>query len=693
MLFDFSLGKKYEGFKHIRNHRKLYKPVVTSKLQHKMNAKLLTFIFATLFLVSLVSAGDLSVSATTIEVPSTVDYNEGSFDIIFNLTNTGNASNFTLDKTVDSNPTEYAADATLPGLTNIGADATTTITVPITFSEVEESGTIAGKITITNDDVSEDSAEVSFSVPVSYSPAIAITALDEGLIVDNSVKVKLENTGNVDLTNVTLSISDIDATITPGNPLSLLVGSDNEVTITFLEEDLDDYDFTTDFTVKVTSAEADDQTAKITYEKGLCDSDNCDVEDEYTDEDDKTYELEIKDLDFRIVEGFGPEDTEWYLFDEIEATLNLKNTGNEDIDDIVVEWGLYNKETGDWIIDLDEEDEFDLEERESKDVTIRFTLDADDFDEEMDSDDFIFVIKAYSDDKDIGEENLCVEETEDVKIILDDDFVIVTNIEMTDLTPCGETVEVTAEVWNIGNDDFDDDLYVFVTNEELGLHEKILIEDGINALDREKIEFIVSIPEDAKEKIYGIKFEVADEDEDVLETKDDKLSSINVLLEVKGSCIVPSTLDVTAVLDSEAVAGKEFSVTATLMNTGDIEKTYQVVLANYDSWAELIDVSADEVILAAGESQDIVITFKADKDVSGDREFTLQTIYDGTIEEQRVSIPIEPKTGFLTGKLSLGNFDLEDNTLIWVLGVAIVILVILIIVVAIRLARNSDDEE
>src|SRR3989339_150394 len=77
--------------------------------------------------------------------------------------------------------------------------------------------------------------------------------------------------------------------------------------------------------------------------------------------------LKIKIDDIKV-NGFG-EDTEWLPMDEIEVEVQIENNGNDDIRDIKLSWGLYNKATDEWYIDGDES-KFKLKDQD--DVSVYF---------------------------------------------------------------------------------------------------------------------------------------------------------------------------------------------------------------------------------------------------------------------------------------------------------------------------------
>ena len=71
--------------------------------------------------------------------------------------------------------------------------------------------------------------------------------------------------------------------------------------------------------------------------------------------------VKIKDITNK---GIGQED-EWYPYGVLEVDVEVENDGNEDIQDISLEWGVYDSD-GEWIVDPVEEDEFNDANKEIK---------------------------------------------------------------------------------------------------------------------------------------------------------------------------------------------------------------------------------------------------------------------------------------------------------------------------------------
>lgn len=387
-------------------------------------------------------------------------------------------------------------------------------------------------------------------------------------------------------------------------------------------------------------------------------------------------------------EGFGDRD-EWYLTDEIKVDLRIENTG-EDLDDVVVEWGLYNKDTGDFAIE-EEESDFNLDEDEEEDLELIFNLDPDDFDEGDSENDYVFYVKAYSDDS--GESVQCISEKEEITIKRDKHFTIVDNINLiSETVPCGVILEGEFEVWNIGDSD-EEDVLLLIHNSELGINEQIQVGD-LDILEDSRITFSFKIPEDATEKTHILRFDVFDEDGDIFENDNNDESKFSKIFKVEGNCKGSTTDDgadvlITAELDSEtpeAIPGKQVIIKATLRNTGDAETSYLISVFGNSAWSSLNSINPQTVTLESGESKDVNIILDIDPDAEGNKGFTIRASYGDELKEQKVALSISEGTGAVSGQAISDH--LKRNWFIYVIVVINVILIIAIIAVIRRMVSS-----
>ncbi len=398
--------------------------------------------------------------------------------------------------------------------------------------------------------------------------------------------------------------------------------------------------------------------------------------------------LDLKIRDISVESGFG-DDYEWFPLDEIEIEIDIENNGPEDIDDIVVEWGLYNLETGEWVID-DEENDFNLKDGDEKTLFIRFKLD--DVDEFENNGNYEFFVWATGEDDEFDGNDTCVSTTaskdkEDIKMADESDFVVLDNIEYPETAQCGANVQITAEVWNIGEDE-QDDVFVLIENSELGISEQVFIGD-IDEFDDSgtPLSFNFQIPLDAEEKLYTISLTVYDEDNDVYENDFDDKSRFIVHIRVAGNCAVSEPVSVSANLESGGKAGGELVILVTTTNIGENTADYRINIIEYLDWASSVNANPETFTLDAGESKESILIFDVLSDVSGEKSFDIE-VYSGNklVATQPVSVTVEASgISHLTGGLIS-----EDNWYLWGIGLFNVILILVIIFVAVRIARKRE---
>jgi len=192
-------------------------------------------------------------------------------------------------------------------------------------------------------------------------------------------------------------------------------------------------------------------------------------------------DLKINDLKFENEGDFG-EDDEWLPFEKIEVSFELENDAGEDIEDISIDWAIYDSDGNEFMsgdVDEDEGDyDEDLDKSDEMGITFKFILDEDI--DELEDGKYIFVISASGEVQDDDEYDTCTSESEEIDIIITDDLIVLGDIEMQETASCGETIILTADLWNIG-DSKQKDVVVRVYSSFLNL-EKI-IETNVKKLE------------------------------------------------------------------------------------------------------------------------------------------------------------------------------------------------------------------
>jgi uncharacterized membrane protein len=428
-------------------------------------------------------------------------------------------------------------------------------------------------------------------------------------------------------------------------------------------------DFKESFSGDLVITDLSDSSETATVTVRISKSNFCD----YSNEGD----LSVKIDDVKN-KGVGEDDT-WYPFDEIEVEVEVENEGNEDIEDVSVEWGLYDKDNDQWIIEVDEEDEFDIDEDDTEVVTFSFVLD-DDLDVDLDdleAGDYVIYVRATGEIKD-EDTMTCASDSEEAEMVIEDDYVILNDLKITGTTFCGSIVQLTADVWNIGEDD-QEDITINIYNKDLGINEDVLVGD-IDSFEDKTLNFEFEIPKGIEEQKYGLTLSVYDDDGDIYENSEDEESEFTILVDVSGNCELIPEARVLASLESGGKAGGEMKIRATLTNEGSELETFTIQASDYASWAELVEIVPDAVTLGPGQARDIILTFNVNEDAGDTETFSI------LVEDTRGGV----KTQLIEASIEKGLFSgmFQGSGLIWTVAILNVILILIIIIIAIRVARR-----
>lgn len=391
-------------------------------------------------------------------------------------------------------------------------------------------------------------------------------------------------------------------------------------------------------------------------------------------------DLKVSIENYDVIEGFG-KDEEWFPFDTIEIEVEVENRNSQDdIDNIELSWGLYDKDADRWYID-DSENDFDLKDDDKE--TITFTFQLDDDIEDLDGGDFVLYVWANGDLQDDDDTSVCASDSQNIDIIIENDFVILDDIQITGTASCGSNLQVTADVWNIG-DDRQKDVMILISEGLLGISEKIDIGE-IDEFDSENLDKIIKIPSDAKPGIYYIEFRVYDDDKIYENDFDDDESLFKYQITVEGSCsgeVSEDSVLVIANLESGGQAGKQMVIKATITNLGDNIETYSLNAAGYAEWAATYNVAPTTLVLEGGASEDVMFTFDVLKGVSGDQLFNIEVMSGNKVVlQQPVSVTVTSGGANLSGLFG-------DSWYLWLIGALNIILVVIIIVVAVKVAKK-----
>jgi len=436
-------------------------------------------------------------------------------------------------------------------------------------------------------------------------------------------------------------------------------------------------------TVKNAANLSDNQTIPINIEKSFCDSGNLGTN------------LSISSVDISN-DGEGDEDT-WDPLDDIQIDVTVDNNNPTDGDriDTNVEVGLYDS-SGEELLNLDRVKLGKITANNDKSTTFTFKVPSD-----LDDGSYRLYIKAY---KSGSESGLCTSkfESSDFRVISierysEEDRQVMFDEVSFDNNPveCGQEVILKAKVANVGDSD-QEKVKVSLYNKELGIDSYQVLSNLKQDTTAKQIEFTFSIPQNITEKTYKLELKsLYDFNDDHPATEDDAYDqsseSLIESLQVQGGCapvITPAAAtQITATLSSDAIAGQDLTILASIKNAGTQTQTYTLLVSGIENFATLVNIAPQTVTLEPGRAQDVVITLKANADAEGDYTFSIKALSGGNVKEQPVSVTIQAKSTPFAGFSSLFS-NIQGNWLIWVIVLVNVVLIILIIIIAVRIARK-----
>ncbi len=484
----------------------------------------------------------------------------------------------------------------------------------------------------------------------------------------NSVDITIDSNKNETIHfNSISSITEDGRTITFSTPSDIAINDSDSKEVTISYNIPSGFEFklgkTYQTTLSLNGSESGQKTQTLSFGSS---NEYCEVSNR------GNLDVQIKDIQ---VNGFSTDDDEFYPGDEIEVEVKIENNGDEDIDNIEIEWALYTSDGT--LIDEDSEDDVDV--RDGDDETVTFTITIDPTDLDVDEENYILYVRGTGEDQE-DDRDVCSSDSQDLSLILSRDFVILRDIKVPDVAQCGGQAQVNARVWNIGEDD-QDDIIVRVYISQFGYDRDFEVGD-IDALDDSRFSALIDIPSNVSQGSYTVAFEVLDENGDIYESEDDDESRFSETLRVEGgSCGIPSSrATITAEIQSGGRAGEELIINARITNTGNSLSTYTVNVVGYENWASSAQAAPSTLSISAGETRESTISLNVNNGVEGEQTFTVQLLSGGqVVVQQPVSVEVT-KSAF--------NFNLGGSWYLWAIAIVNIILVVVIIIVAIRVARS-----
>ncbi len=554
--------------------------------------------------------------------------------------------------------------------TNIGASANNNAAFRIRF----ECTTNAQNEFCRIDDVSIEGTAIPASL-------ISINKIQGTIKAGQNGTFTVKNLGTTALSSVVLTIVESPALSSLSQAsIASIAGPGESSQITLTPVNLADLKFGKYTTTVKASASGNEDTETFTIERTFC-------------KDGQVGNLSLRNID---INSDGEEDDIWQPLDEVEVEVDVENLDEDErVNDVQVKMALYSSTGADFADDLDfsssgkeKIDLGDIRKDDTETATFTFKIPAD-----LDEGDYKLAIKAYSK----GDEDVhCADRSTDLdndfyndidveKETDEDKFVVVDDIKLPLEAACGETVSGTFTVFNIGDED-QDQVLVEMFNTQLGLRKEFEIKKDLNVGKKEPLDFNFVLPKSGiTDGFYRIQFvtnyDYDKDDNEYLLTSEDIFENSLKVIGCSGGQTSSKKILVTASLDSEAKAGAPLVVSSVIKNTGTEEQTIIVDASGYETWAGLKSVSKKLITLAPGESDTVTFEFDVKRDASGRKTFLIEAVSGSTtVEVQEVEVNIGKAGGF--------GFNLEDNSIIWVIAAINIILIVLIILVAVRLSRR-----
>ncbi|MCK5320950.1 putative S-layer protein [Candidatus Pacearchaeota archaeon] len=396
---------------------------------------------------------------------------------------------------------------------------------------------------------------------------------------------------------------------------------------------------------------------------------------------------------FEITNYGKGDDEEWEYLDELEIEVAVENTGNDNIDDVILELMILDDDDNTITrrkIGLDD-DEKDLGRIKDDDEEI-VIFKIDELPIDLDEGTYRIYVRVY-DEK--NEDLECTSVSEDFNnndetyfefdITSSDDSTIIVKEDLDNiLASCGDKdVEVKFMVYNIGDDD-EEKVLVTLEDSKLGIYEKVVI-DNLRDKKGKEVVFFITIPDELDKAYYELDIYTYydyDDDEDELnevvaygESSEEEGDDFSIGLEIL-SCKGPAP-SITASLDSDAKVGEELIITASVMNNGN-DNNFVVSVTEFEGWAELVSVEPASLLI--NEDDTAMITIKLIPTEGGFQTLKVNAIVDGEMNYQAVSVNIEEKEGL---------FANMSNTVLYSISGVVALLILVFLVLIIRISRRS----
>lgn len=371
-------------------------------------------------------------------------------------------------------------------------------------------------------------------------------------------------------------------------------------------------------------------------------------------------------------------DDDWRVADEIEVKVNnLENNADDDYKfDVSLFFFQGNVDASSDMVDDTDDLELSnlrIDEGDDADALFNFKVDG--------NADGSYAVWVKAENGDAG---CYAKKVADIAVDQESgEYAIVTAVKsMYSTASCGDTIELSAEVTNIGEDD-SDMVKVNLYNKDLGINTYQEIAN-LDSGDSTTVNFMFTVPTNAVQKLHSLIFSTEfeyDNDEDNYDSESDSIDDYTFKLNLIDGCVDPTKPTITAVLDSSAKVGKDFNITITIKNNANSSNSFLLTAEGYDAWASSATFVPTAFNLAKQATQTVTLTLSPTQ--SGAKTFTLKTVYNGKTVEQIVSLNVASKQ-----ETAVSNYfaNMKDgNVTTWLVSGIVVLIVLILIILLLRL--------
>jgi uncharacterized membrane protein len=614
------------------------------------------FIFILFSLHDVLGALTMSVNATFIASHNSV------LTIPFTLNNTGsNITNVVITATNILNASEVFSDS----LADLNANETSNHTLNYSIPQYTLPATYQTILNVSgNESGTSVSTTANVNIIVSESKTWDVTSpgvitLTPGMSASESFVIK--NTGNVNLTNITIyynatdpGLEDDDGdkialTISPTTISTLTLGESKTITVTAdAPETLDIDEYIPKIYLNSTEGLTTSNDLIINVRLSFC-------------EDGR----QGNDIKVTIKEPDSGDD--FYPFESIPVDVRVRNRNDDDIN-VIIATNLYDVDDDEWL-----DAEVEIEEEVKGDSSETFSFDLEVPAGVTKTHDYRLYVKAYED----GEEDTqCDDEYVSIDIKQNSHDVKIDKVEAPAEAICDSTFDIITRLVNVGTKD-EDDVKLEVMNSELNIKEEKTL--GINEGDSRSTTTTIAIPKDAEEKTYTFSIKAF-----FYYSGGSYRDSVSTTKKVKveGNCIKeePDATIITELLTPEPVANEQLGIEVKVFNTGNLDTTYTIAVSGYEAWATLNRVEPLSLTLEKNKVGTAYIYLTPRENATGIQRLTIKALYDGKETKKDISLEIKEKTTAISGvqgwaaRISnLTGFDLATINVVLIIGIILVI--------------------